>query len=161
MTDLGNRAATDALFAALYPDLRRFASAISSADIDPDDLVQEALARTLARHDLTALADPARYLRVALFRLAANERRRLGRFRSAVERLGRAEVLLPSYPSDLDDLRHLSPSDRALVFLTVVEGVAIGDAADLLGMSAVAARMRKHRALQRLGRAVRKDQADG
>ena len=38
-----------ALFARLYPGLRRFAAVCGSFDTDPDDLVQEAVARTLRR----------------------------------------------------------------------------------------------------------------
>lgn len=38
-----------ALIRSLYPTLRRFAGAMGPAEVEPDDLVQEALVRTL-RH---------------------------------------------------------------------------------------------------------------
>src|SRR5579871_4146878 len=36
------------VFAAVYPGLRRFAAVVASTTVDPDDLVQEAVARALA-----------------------------------------------------------------------------------------------------------------
>jgi DNA-directed RNA polymerase specialized sigma24 family protein len=35
----------DELFRALYPGLRRFAAAVGPLEVDPDDLVQDALVR--------------------------------------------------------------------------------------------------------------------
>ena len=40
------------IFADLYPSLRRFAAVVGSVDIDPDDLVQDALVRALRRGPL-------------------------------------------------------------------------------------------------------------
>ncbi|MBX3286283.1 MAG: RNA polymerase subunit sigma-24, partial [Actinobacteria bacterium] len=66
-------------FEALYPALRRFAAVVGGPATEPDDLVQEALARTLARGSLADLDDPAVYLRRVVARLASNERRSQGR----------------------------------------------------------------------------------
>ena len=66
-------------FEALYERLRRFAFVVGSLDMDADDLVQEALTRTLSRHRFADLDDPGRYLRTVIVRLAANGRRQAGR----------------------------------------------------------------------------------
>ena len=66
-------------FAKLYEPLRRFASVVRSPDMDADDLVQEALVRTLALQPLAELDDPAAYLRTVIVRLASNQRRTAGR----------------------------------------------------------------------------------
>src|SRR5688500_8984381 len=104
----------DQLFAELYPSLRRFA-AVADVDGDPDDLVQEAVARTLRRHPLSELDNPGAYLRRTMLNLASNRRRGLARFRVAVTRLGRPgeeTSVEPEYGSDLADLQRLSPDDR-------------------------------------------------
>src|ERR1051326_3422320 len=76
-----------ALFETLYPSLRRFAAVAGAPEGDPDDLVQEAVARTLRRRSLSSLDNPGAYLRQAIVHLAANRRRSLARGRAAVARL--------------------------------------------------------------------------
>jgi DNA-directed RNA polymerase specialized sigma24 family protein len=141
----------EAIFAELYAPLRRFASAVRPIEMDADDLVQEALMRTLARQPLTALDDPAAYLRTAIMRLASNERRSFGRRRRALERYGTDEAAEPiAYPSDVSDLRRLHPTDRAAVYLAAVEGRSHREIAELLGCNEDAARKRVSRGLARL-----------
>src|SRR5664279_5220961 len=60
------------IFEAIYPALRRFAGAIRPATIDADDLVQEALTRTLAVRSLASIEHPAAYLRTTMVRVASN-----------------------------------------------------------------------------------------
>ena len=139
-----------ALFAELYPGLRRFAAVVRPTEVDPDDLVQDALARTLAVRRLADCDDPAAYLRTAILRLAANHRRSLGRRRRALARLQRSEDEAPRYPSDLDDLRRLSPVERAVLYLSVVEGRSFAEIGSVVGLSEQAARARSSRALKRL-----------
>jgi RNA polymerase sigma-70 factor (ECF subfamily) len=140
----------DQLFASLYPGLRRFA-AIADLGGDPDDLVQEAVARTLRRQHLSDLEQPAAYLRRTILNLASNRRRSLARWRVAVTRLGPgAEALEPEYGSDLAELQRLSPEDRALLLLVVVEDLPYAEAAALLGITEEAARTRAARARRRL-----------
>jgi DNA-directed RNA polymerase specialized sigma24 family protein len=82
---------------------------------------------------------------------ASNHRRRLGRRHRALQRAAAATaVSVVEYPSDLDDLRRLSPPDRAVIFLSVVEGLAYDEIGAVLGCSAQAARTRASRALRRL-----------
>lgn len=141
-----------ALFERLYPSLRRFA-AVTDVDGDPDDLVQEAVARTLRIHSLHEIDDPGAYLRRAIVNLASNRRRGLARLRLAVTRLGRDEeerATAPEYLSDLSDLHRLAPDDRALLFLVVVEDRTYAEAAAQLGITEEAARARASRARRRL-----------
>ena len=141
----------EALFEHLYPGLRRWAAATGPADVDPDDLIQEAVARTLRHHALCDLDDPGAYLRRAIVNLAANHRRGLARWRSAVARLGRTdEARSAEYASDLADLLRVAPGARAVLFLVEVEGHSYAEAAQLLEISEEAARARAARARRRL-----------
>lgn len=119
---------------------------------DPDDLLQEGLARTLENGALSALEDPARYLQLVMVRLASNERRRRARESAAVLRLPRdraAAVLDPDVMTSglLDELH---PRERALLYLSIVEGLDASGVAERLGMTVPAVRMAKSRALSRL-----------
>ncbi len=139
------------LFASLYPGLRRFAAITGSVDVEPDDLVQEAVARTLRSHRLVDLDDAGAYLRRAIVNLAANRRRSMARFRLAVSRLDRVdEAQLVEYGSDLADLLRLEPEARALLFMVEVEGHSYAEAAVVLDISEEAARARAARARRRL-----------
>lgn len=116
--------------------------------------MQEALVQTLSRGSLSDLADPGAYLRATIVRLASNHRRRLGRRRRALAKLTAPAWHDESYPSDLAPLGALGPEDRAVVYLTVIEGATAADVAELLGWSEARVRMRKHRALKRLRQSV-------
>jgi RNA polymerase sigma factor (sigma-70 family) len=139
------------VFVSLYPALRRFAGAVRPIGSEADDLVQEALARTLAVRSLSELEHPLAYLRTAIARVAINEerskRRRTARAARAADReTGRADA----YPSDLAELWLVSARERAVLFLTVVEGHSFRDAAEVIGTSESAARQIASRALRTL-----------
>src|SRR3954454_12958933 len=139
------------LFAELYPALRRFAAVTGDTGEDPDDLVQEAVARTLRRQSLSSLDHPAAYLRQAIVHLASNRKRSLARGRAALGRADRnVEGRPPEYSSDLADLLRLAPIDRALLFLSEAEGHPYAEAAAVLGMTEDAARARASRARRQL-----------
>ena len=139
------------LFEQLYPSLRRFAAVTAAGADDPDDLVQEAVARTLRTRSLSSLDHPGAYLRQAIVHLASNRRRSLARGRSALLHLvSREDGKNPEYASDLADLLRLQPVDRALLFLIEVEGHVYAEAAALLGMTEEAARTRAGRARRQL-----------
>jgi RNA polymerase sigma-70 factor (ECF subfamily) len=150
--DRGATEVTDAsLFASLYPSLRSFAAVTGSVDIEPDDLVQEAVARTLRNHRLVDLDDAGAYLRRAIVNLAANRRRSMLRFRAAFSRLDRVdEAQAAHYASDIGDLLRLEPDARALLFMVEVEGRTYADAATVLGVTEEAARTRAARARRKL-----------
>jgi len=152
MAERGASGVTDAsLFAAIYPSLRAFAAVTGPVDVEPDDLVQEAVARTLRNHRLVDLDDAGAYLRRAIVNLAANRRRSMARFRLAFARLDRVEEgATAEYPSDMTDLLRLDPEARGLLFMIEVEGHSYAEAAVVLGITEQAARARAIRARRRL-----------
>lgn len=139
-----------AVFAELYPRLRAFAAVVSPLEDDPDDLVQEALTRTLEGGSFQRLENPGAYLRRTITNLASNRRRRLGNWRRVRRRLEVVEETKPDYPSDLGDLDALSPLDRAVLYLTDVEGWRASDIGELLDLGENAVRLRASRSRRRL-----------
>jgi len=138
------------VFQALYPGLCRFAAAVRPVGIDPEDLVQEALARTLAVRSLSSIDAPQAYLRTAMIRIAANQSRTARRANARAARQGTANDAVDTYPSDLDDLLRVEPRARAVLYLTIVEGEPYRTAADIVGCSEDAARALASRALRAL-----------
>ena len=112
-----------------------------SVDVEPDDLVQEALMRMLRRGPISDLDNPLAFLRRTIVNLASNQRRSLGRRRKAVGRLFSEEGWSPSYPADIEAILDLPPKQRAILYLVEVEDVPYAEAAEQLGMTAAAARM--------------------
>ena len=156
MTTTPDAAEDDRLFGELYPALRRFAAVVASDDLDPDDLLQEAVARTLRGGPLHRLDAPAAYLRTAMTNLAANHDRSRGRERRAHGRVAAAldDEQQASYPSDLDDLAALRPADRAVLYLADVERLPLDEVARIVGTSTTNVRARASRARKRLARAL-------
>lgn len=145
--------ATDAdgqVFRDLYPKLWAYAAAICDAATDPDDLVQEALAATLRSHRLTSLEYPMAYLRRAVLSAAIGEQRKATTRRRGTQRLRSAGSAEPHYPSDLSDLDHLDPRDRAILYLVAVEGCTYAEVEELTGEAAQNAKLRASRARARL-----------
>ena len=134
----------------LYPSLRRFAAVVGPAEIEPDDLVQEALVRVLERTALTELDSPGAYLRRSMYNLAANQRRSFMRRRRAFSRVGVQAPVTPEYPSDVADLLRLSPKARAALYLSAVEGRSFAEVADLLECSEGSARKAASRGRSKL-----------
>ncbi|HKX74135.1 MAG TPA: sigma-70 family RNA polymerase sigma factor [Acidimicrobiia bacterium] len=134
------------LITSLYPALRKIAAVAGSVDIEPDDLVQEALVRTLRRGPISNLDNPLAYLRKTIVNLASNQRRSLGRRRRALTRLSTEEGWLPSYPADIEAILDLPPRQRAILYLVEVEGVPYAEVAEQLGMTTLAARAMANRA---------------
>jgi DNA-directed RNA polymerase specialized sigma24 family protein len=142
--------ASDALVVALYPELRRFAGMVASADIDPDDLVQEALSKVLRMGSLDRLDNPGAYLRRTILNLERSHRRRWARWRERAHRVATSDRCEDAYPSDLGILALLPPFDRALLHLTAVEGMPYAALAELLGSNEQTLRSRASKARQRL-----------
>jgi RNA polymerase sigma-70 factor (ECF subfamily) len=134
------------LITSLYPSLRKIAAVAGSVDVEPDDLVQEALIRALRKGPLSDLDNPLAFLRKTIVNLASNQRRSLGRKRKAVTRLSTEESWLPSYPTDIEAILDLPPRQRAILYLVEVEDVPYAEAAEQLGMTTVAARAMANRA---------------
>jgi RNA polymerase sigma factor (sigma-70 family) len=139
------------LFRSVYVAARRFAAFIAPAGVDPDDLVQEALVRVLARTSLGALAEPLAYLRTTMLNLVRNEHRRRGRESAALARVDAAAASEDHASSVVAtdivtrSLENLPPDSRALLFLVDAEGLSIAAAADVVGLTSAGARKRLSR----------------
>jgi len=135
-----------------YPSLRRFAAVAAPFDLEPDDLLQEALVAVMRNHRLTELDHPVAYLRRTILNAAAAHSRRMVRRRVALRRYAASEtsVATPAYPSDLTELYRLSPRERAALYLHEVEGYRFSEIASMLGCTETAAKKASSRARRRL-----------
>jgi RNA polymerase sigma factor (sigma-70 family) len=150
----------EAIFRALYSSLRRFAAGVGPREIEPDDLVQEAVTRTLARRRLSELDDPERYLRRVIVNLATSGLRRRRPWERARSRIAQSDQVLQPVPSDLADLDQLSPVDRAVMWLVFVEGHTHREAAEMLGISEQASRSRASRSRVQLKHSIRSEEVN-
>ena len=159
----GDRDEESRIFADLYPGLRRFAAVVGPIESDPDDLLQEAVARVLRHHRLDELDHPGAYLRKAIVNLASNERRRFAIGRRAMAWYRAEGGLNPGdvYPSDLHDLLRIPATERAVLYLTEVEGYRYAEVGRLLGCSEAAARKRAMRGRRRLYAQLAEEVASG
>ena len=146
------------VFDSLYPALRRFAAVVADLDMDPDDLVHDALLAVLERRTLSEIDNPQAYLKRTIVNLSSNRRRRAGLWRSLMPKLRESEHAEDSYPSDLGLLDELSPLDRAIVYLGDVEGLGHSAIAEHLGLSDAATRRRASRARAQLRELLHSDE---
>ena len=131
-------------------------------DIEPDDLLQDALVRVLSRGPLSDRDNPVAYLRRTIVNpLAIDHARRRNVHRTAMGRWIAPRVVVDAYPSDLDILQELSPRARAILYLSAVDGYRYSEIADMLGCNETAARMGGMRARNRLLGLLAKEVADG
>lgn len=147
------------LIASLYPELRSFASVVAPAQEDPNDLVQEALLRTLRKGPLSRLEYPKAYLRTAIYHLAISARRHWAAQHRALVRIPE-EVEMPEDPWQVEELLRLPPKARAVLYLQVIEGLPYEAIGDLLGCSAASARKAASRAKPRLRRLFEEEADD-
>jgi DNA-directed RNA polymerase specialized sigma24 family protein len=148
--DDGLGAGVEVVLKSLYPGMLRFAGVVGSAGVEPADLVQEAVLRTLRVHPNLDFADPGAYLRRAILSVAKNRSRAAAHRRLIMRRLATETATTASFPSDLHDLFRLAPETRAVLYLTVVEGQTHAEAAAIVGCTESAARARSSRGLRRL-----------
>lgn len=138
-------------FVVLYPSLHRYASAIADNDMDPADLVQEALVRYLRSAPQRRIDQPLAYLRQTILNLVISHRRTAARRSGSAADRGSEDARSDSYPSDSESiLGRLAPVDRALLALTALDGLSAGDAARAVGVTPTAARARLSRAKRSL-----------
>jgi len=132
----------------LYPALRRFAAVAAPTDMEPDDLLQEALVHVLRRHALSDLDHPTAYLKRTMVNLAVSHCRHMGARRRALTRAAASADCQAdaTYPSDLDELLALPPKERAALYLAEVEGYHFQEIGHMLGCSEGAARKSASRA---------------
>lgn len=150
------------IFADCYPELRRFAAVVGPGECDPDDMLQEAVYRVLRRHRLADLDHPVAYLRRTIVNLASDERRRFAIRRRVLHRLApdRRDAS-DAYPSDLGDLEHLNPAERAVLYLSEVDGYRFAEIGRMLGCSEAAARKRAMNGRRRLHAALAEEVGRG
>ena len=132
----------------LYPDLRRFAAVVASPDVEPDDLVREAVARVLATGRWRKIHDLRGYLaRATVDAASAMSSRRLDPL--AAEPVSEIN-LVRTYPPGLSDLSRLEPMTRGLLYLVEVDDYLVEEAASLLGCPLEDAERHLSRARSRL-----------
>lgn len=135
------------LFRNLYAPLRRFAAVVGDDDMEPDDLVQEVLTSALRQGPLQQLDNPGAYLRTSIVRLVQSNRRTAGRRRdkAALISVDLDDAHHDADSFELEGLLPEDPIDRALVWLTAIDGFPTADASVLVGLSDAAARKRLSR----------------
>lgn len=138
-----------ARLAAAYPTIRRFAAVVGPADVEPDDLVQDAFVRVL-RRGIDDIANLDAYLRRTVLNLSSNERRSWLRRQRAYRQERIVTETVPATFVDVADLLRLAPDVRAVLWLAEVEGWTHAEIAGLLGCSEEAARARASRGRRRL-----------
>jgi RNA polymerase sigma factor (sigma-70 family) len=135
------------LYAAVGPRLWRAVFVYTGGRREmTDDVVAEAFARTLERGE--SVRDGAGYAYRIAFRLAASELRRPTTV---------AEVPETAAPSPDDDshalfaaLRHLSPNQRAAVYLRYQADLPVDEVARMIGTSSAAVRVHLMRGRRKL-----------
>jgi RNA polymerase sigma-70 factor (ECF subfamily) len=147
------------LIARLYPHLRSFASVVAPVHEDPNDLVQEALVRTLRGGPLSRIEHPKAYLRTTIYHLAVSARRHWDAQRRALQRV-EVDEDPPEYAWQVEELLQLSPRSRAVVYLRVIEGLPHAEIARLLECSEPAVRKTMSRAKRQLRRLLSEEVND-
>lgn len=161
----GDRAATERLCERLRPRLRRWASGRlppwARDGIDTDDLVQEAMMRTLAEPGrLAARPDFQAYIRETILNAIRDQLRRMARRHGVAREVepvaGEASPLEAALGREKmarfeTALARLSPEDREAIVCRVEFGMSYREIAESTGRpSADAARMAVARAIVRL-----------
>ena len=147
----GDREAYGELVELMWPQLVGLARAVLAGDDEAEDMVQESLIQAWRR--LGTLKRPERFpawmRRIVTRRCFAHLRKR-----RTVNREIPEEGSAP-HPEGIDvrrTLARLAPRQRAVVYLTLVEGRTASEAAAMLGILPATARVHRHRAMARLRR---------
>lgn len=151
-------------FSAEYPSVVRSLSHLLRRE-DAEDVAQEAFAR-LHQHwaKVSRYEQPDAWVRrVALNRaisLATREGRRQGKEHRAWWQPREHQAPEPPDGGVAAALRTLAPRERALLVLFYYEDRPLADCADLLGISAGAAKVALHRARRHLASLLQEEDAD-
>ena len=137
----------EVLFAELYPGLRSFAAVVGDDDMEPEDIVQDVLVSTLRTTSLSELTNRGAYLRRSVVHRVTSNRRSLATRRSLrpVIDADASHSTSDSYPVELNDLLPKDPIDRAVLWLSAIEGLASHEIAEAVGLSPAAVRKRLSR----------------
>ena len=152
----GDRRAFGSLVEVHWAMLVRLARSVAG-DADAEDLAQEAL--LVAWRKLAALSEPSRFpswiTRIVFRRSLRRARRR--RPEVALESLGDPGHT-PDTESDLyvwQVLSRLAPRQRAVLHLTVMEGMSDSEIGTALGISASSVRVHRMRAREKVGKLMK------
>jgi RNA polymerase sigma-70 factor (ECF subfamily) len=118
-----------------------------------DDAVSEAFARALA--NAGRIREPVAWLYRVAFRIASAEMKRERNLQEVPEIA--AHPSGNALPELLRALRHLSPAQRAAVYLHYQADRPVAEVAKLLGMSAAAVKVHLFRGRQRLRNLIQED----
>jgi RNA polymerase sigma factor (sigma-70 family) len=148
--DQADQAALDV--ADIYTRVLPLACVAAPLGVDGVDVLQEALARTLARHpDFRGVRDPVAYLSRAVVNVARSWSRSAAREQARRERLGRAH---PASDPDADDVEALldvlPPRQRLCLYLRFVEDLSVDQVAAAMGCSAGTVKSQTAKALATL-----------
>lgn len=144
---------------AMYKRLRRFAGAVGPWELEPEDLLQEALVRALQGGSLSRLDYPEAYLRRTIVNLSHNYIRR----RHTTDRVHAVIAESPggdggsTYPSDLADLLSLDPVARAILYLHDVELYSFPEVSDALGVAVGTCRQIASRSREQLRHQIQEE----
>lgn len=147
----GDQGAYGELVELTWPRLVALARTILAGDAEAEDLVQEALIHAWTR--LGSLRQPEKF--PAWVRRFVTRRcfAHLRRARIVMDPI--LESASEPRPEGIDIermLNRLAPRQRAVIYLTVVEGRSAREAAAVLGILPATARVHRHRAMARLRR---------
>ena len=145
---------SSATFQRLAPDLRRLAAAVAPPGLDPDDLLQEATARVLARIRRSGpVDDPGTYLARTVINLARSKRRGWARRAAAARATPRLTSATDPEPDEISELLdQLQPRQRACLWLRFVEDRSVTQTAQFLGCSEGTVKSQTSKALRTLRR---------
>jgi RNA polymerase sigma-70 factor (ECF subfamily) len=133
----------------------------------PRDVAEEAVSETFMvawRRRGERVHEPLPWLLGIARRVLANQRRAARRQRALTDRLAAEPLPIPTPPQArpvLDALSRLNEADQEVLRLAAWEELPSAEAARVLGCSAVAYRIRLHRARQRLARTLTELQVCG
>jgi len=157
----GDRDAYGELAERLWPRLVSLARGVLATDVDAEDLVQDALVHGWKR--LWTLRKPESFtpwMRRLVTRRCLTRARR----RRPTDELTEATEVEEREPGDRVDaarlLATLAPRQRAVLYLTWIEGCTDREAAKLLGLRPATVRVHRARGLERLRRRVEESRTE-
>jgi RNA polymerase sigma-70 factor, ECF subfamily len=147
----------DALYRQYAPHVFRFALSLSGDRAVAEDITSETFVRMWTARDRLDLATVLGYLLTIARRLylhAVSERRRSGVLDVEPQDLGPSQDVVTEHKAALDavlgDLQALPEMDRAALLMRAQDGLPYEEIGAALGITPGAAKVRVHRARQRL-----------
>ena len=149
-SDEGDEAQLD--IAGLYARVLPLARVAAPSGVDGLDVLQEALARTLARHpNFRGVRDPVAYLSRSVVNVARSWSRSASREQARRERVGHDQLASNTDGGDVDALLDaLPPRQRLCLYLRFVEDLSVDQVAVAMGCSAGTVKSQTAKALASL-----------